>query len=86
MNDQNPAEAIADAVTKKPRFRNLLSKSDTTDQSVKTPTSVKEKVKTGLAVVGVVSLAAVIAGKVAKDRGVDGLQVDLPDVAVNPDS
>lgn len=76
MNDQNP-EVTPDNVAQKSRFRNPFRNSET---------SIKEKTKTVLAAVGVLTVAGVVVGTVAKRRGVTGVEVSLPDVDVTADA
>ena len=86
MTDQNPTQATSSTPAAKPSIKDrLLRRTDPANKPVKTASPIKDKVKTGLAVVGVVSIAAVVASKVAKDKGVESVSVDLPSVDVTTD-
>lgn len=85
MNDQTTSETAAPSDSKRsirhPFVKNDNTHSDTTSK-LKT---IRSKAKTVAAVVGVVALAGVVAGSVAKKKNVNSVAVTLPDVDVTPD-
>lgn len=87
MNDQNPNLHTVPTPDSKPSLKDrVLRRTDPAAKRVKTPSTPKEKVKTALAVVGTVAIGAAILSKVAKDKGVDSIQVDLPTVDVTTEA
>lgn len=66
------------------RFAKLRNRASTGETSSKL-NSIKEKAKTGLAIVGVVSVAGVVAATVAKKKSAK-VELTLPDVDVTTDS
>ena len=87
MNDQNPASTPNNAKPSlKERAAARLNRDTTTDNDTVNSSSLKDKAKTGLAVVGGVTIAGVAAVSLLKKRGVQGVAVDLPDVDVTTDA
>lgn len=81
MNDQNPTETVAPTESK-PRLRDRLTRSNTTDATPKTKSSFKDKAKNVAAVVGVVTVVGVVAAAVTKRKSAR-VEVTLPDVEVS---
>lgn len=86
MTQPTPASATSDTpvaeITKKGRINLPFGKKTvSTDDVAATTKSAKDKVKTGLAIVGAVALTVVAAGAVAKRKtGDDTLVVALPSI------
>ena len=60
-------------------IHNPFAKSDTTTDTSKLD-NIKSKTKTVLAIVGAVTIASVAAGAIAKSKGVNSVEVNLPSV------
>ena len=76
MTDQNPKTAVPTSD----------SKSSFKDRALSRTAPVRKHAKTVFAGIGVVSVAVVVASKLAKDKGVDSVKVDLPNVDVTTDA
>lgn len=61
-------------------LRNPFTKKNDTPTDTSKLDNIKSKTKTVLAVVGAVTVVSVVAGAVAKRKGVDSVEVNLPSV------
>jgi hypothetical protein len=89
MNDQNPNLHTVSTPPAKPSLKDRVLRRDaSTGDSVKTPSSTKDKVKTGLAVVGTITVAAFAVSTYAKRKGVKSVSVTgtVPDLDVTTDA
>lgn len=80
MNQQNPTETNT-SNAHKPTFRERLARTPADPNATSKSSSLKEKAKTVAAVVGVVSVAGVIAASAANKRRAK-VEVTLPNVDV----
>ena len=89
MNDQNPNLSAVPTPPAKPSLKDrVLHRGASTGDSVKAPSSTKDKVKTGLALVGGTAIAAVVISKYAQRKGVNSVTATVtgPDLDVTTDA
>jgi len=81
MNDQNPETSVPTDSPKRSLRDRIAGRVATTDNASKPKSTIGQKAKTALAVVGGVTLVGVVAGFVTKKKSAK-VEVTLPDVDV----
>lgn len=84
MTNENSTPIETDAPKQKRSLRNPFKTNDTTTDTSKLD-NIMSKSKTVLAVVGAVTVVSVASGVIAKRKGIDSVEVNLPSVDTDTD-